>query len=432
MIRIDRANDFERQCTIECNFIETAYSSCLISIGKTKVLCTCSVEKTVPAFRKESNSGWLTAEYAMLPGSTATRKNRDGIKKDGRSVEIQRLIGRSLRQAINLDILGPITLTIDCDVLQADGGTRTTSITGAYVALVLAVDRLLKEGIITQNPLTNQIAAISAGVLNNDILVDLCYEEDSNIGADINLVMNNASEIIEIQGTGEQCAIGYDTLNKVIHKARLAILRLMNKQREALKNAGVTLLPKQIFVVASSNAHKVQEMNALLGEDFQLYDMKSLGFDKEIIEDGLTFQANSIIKAKEVFQALHISTIADDSGLCVEALNGVPGIYSARYGGNINQVEKNDMLLNELKDSKNRNAYFACNITLVDQDGDISFEAKCNGSILKEPVGNNGFGYDPIFCYEDGRPLATMLESEKNEISHRGLALKKFKAYVTR
>ena len=174
MARYDgRQPDQGRPVTIETDFVRTAAGSCLIATGKTRVICTASVEEGVPPFLRGKGQGWVTAEYAMLPASTGTRKKRDGVKKDGRSVEIQRLIGRSLRQAIDLGKLGERTITLDCDVLEADGGTRTASITGAMVALTCAVDKLMKEGKLIESPLTHQVAAVSCGVVDDVPCLDL-------------------------------------------------------------------------------------------------------------------------------------------------------------------------------------------------------------------------------------------------------------------
>lgn len=431
-MRIDRKNTQERPCEIICNYTDNALGSCLVSFGRTKVICTCSIEYGVPDFKRGSGSGWLTAEYAMLPGATPVRKKRDGIKKDGRSVEIQRLIGRALRQAIDLEKLGEITLTLDCDVIQADGGTRTASITGAYVALTLAIDKMIKDGAIEENPLIGQVAALSSGLVEGEMLVDLCYHEDVKADADINLVMNAKGELIEVQGTGEHMSFSLESLNNIITYTRVAILRLMRIQREALKAAGVSVLPPIQLAVASTNKHKIQELSALLEDKYQLFDLDFLGFHDEIIEDGQSFIENSLIKANAVYQSLGIACIADDSGLCVDALGGKPGIYSARYGGEgLSASEKNALLLKELEGEDNRAAHFSCVISLIGIDPkEKVFEGICRGTILEQECGTNGFGFDPIFCYEDGRPLAKMTESEKNQISHRGNAVRKLDTYL--
>ena len=198
------------------NFVSTAAGSCLIETGGTRVICTASVEEGVPPFLRGKGCGWLTAEYAMLPASTGRRKQRDGLKKDGRGVEISRLIGRALRQAVDRERLGERTITIDCDVLEADGGTRTAAITGGFVALVGAIDRLIREGKLRESPIIHQIAAISAGVVEGTPCLDLCYTEDSSADTDMNFVMNEQGEFIELQGTGEGCAFSRDKLNTLL------------------------------------------------------------------------------------------------------------------------------------------------------------------------------------------------------------------------
>jgi len=236
MARFDqRQNHQPRLCTIQPNFMETADGSCLISTGKTRVICTASVEEGVPPFLRNTGRGWVTAEYAMLPASTGRRKQRDGIKKDGRSVEIQRLIGRSLRQAVDMNKLGERTITLDCDVLQADGGTRTASITGAYVALVLAVNKLMQNGLIEENPIIGQVAAISAGIVEDQPMLDLCYQEDSSAMVDLNCIMNDAGELIEIQGTGEGRGFTVAEQQELVRLCDKGIRELLAKQREILE-----------------------------------------------------------------------------------------------------------------------------------------------------------------------------------------------------
>jgi ribonuclease PH len=203
--------------------------------GDTRVLCTASIETDLPPHRKGTGGGWLTAEYAMLPGSTSPRKRRDGVKQDGRSVEIQRLIGRSLRAAVDIDKLGPVTIALDCDVIQADGGTRTTAISGAWVALVDALGVLARK----QNKagpehyLLGQVAAISVGIVGGQIIADLDYANDSKAEVDMNVVMRG-SDFIEVQGTGEQGAFNRDQLNQLLDAAAADIANVMTVQRAAL------------------------------------------------------------------------------------------------------------------------------------------------------------------------------------------------------
>ena len=226
-----------RQVTITRNYTKHAEGSVLIEMGDTKVLCTASVEERIPPFLRGKGEGWVTAEYGMLPRSTGSRMQREAArgKQSGRTQEIQRLIGRSLRASINLKALGERSITIDCDVLQADGGTRTASITGAYVALQDAVNSLLEQKKIKKNPLLGQVAAISVGIYNGTPVLDLDYAEDSNAETDMNVVMNEAGAYIEVQGTAEGHAFHPDELNAMLAIAGEGIADLIIKQREALE-----------------------------------------------------------------------------------------------------------------------------------------------------------------------------------------------------
>ena len=215
-----------------------AAGSTLIEWGNTRVICAVMVDESVPPWMKAKKveGGWMSAEYSMLPYSTLDRKARDigKLKLDGRSQEIQRLIGRSLRAVVDLDKLGPRTLWVDCDVLQADGGTRTASITGAYVALSLAIAKLRSEGKLTESPLKSPLAAVSLGVVDGRPVLDLNYVEDSAASVDMNLVMNGAGEFIEIQASGEEATFGQDHLTELLRLGRLGINRLMELQRQAI------------------------------------------------------------------------------------------------------------------------------------------------------------------------------------------------------
>ena len=228
--------DALRPVTMERNCAIYAEGSCLISCGLTKVLCTASVEEKTPPFLRGTGKGWVTAEYSLLPRSTATRVPRDSVKGkiNGRSQEIQRLIGRSLRAAVDLDMLGERQITLDCDVLQADGGTRTASITGAYVALVDALRWLRGQGDFDALPIKSQIAAVSAGKVDGSLILDLCYEEDSSAEVDFNVVMNNKGEFVEVQGTGEGGAFSRDEMNGMLDLAATGIAGLMELQRKTL------------------------------------------------------------------------------------------------------------------------------------------------------------------------------------------------------
>ncbi len=236
MNRIDgRTCDSLRKIDITVNFTETTGGSVLINWGKTRVICTALLEEGTMPFLKDTGKGWLTAEYAMLPSSTGGRKKRETLKPDGRSTEIKRLIGRALRRAVDFEALGEKTIWIDCDVIQADGGTRTASITGAYVALALGVKKWLKQGLISKNPLVQQVAAVSVGISGGTPLLDLCYREDSSAEVDMNLVMDDTGAFIEIQGTGEGRAFTAAELGKLLALGEKGLREIMEIQKEAIK-----------------------------------------------------------------------------------------------------------------------------------------------------------------------------------------------------
>ena len=225
-----------RNVTITRNYTKHAEGSVLVEFGDTKVLCTASVEEKIPGFLRGNNEGWITAEYGMLPRSTGSRMGREAArgKQGGRTMEIQRLIGRSLRAAVDLKALGERSITIDCDVIQADGGTRTASITGAYVALQDAITYLLEKKKIKKSPLHCQIASVSVGIYKGTPVLDLDYDEDSSAETDMNVVMNDAGAYIELQGTAEGHAFRADELQAMLDLASSGIETLMEKQREAL------------------------------------------------------------------------------------------------------------------------------------------------------------------------------------------------------
>jgi len=231
-----RAPDEMRQVIIDRNFTMHAEGSVLITFGNTKVICTASIEERVPPFLRGQGQGWVTAEYGMLPRSTSSRMRREASsgKQGGRTLEIQRLIGRSLRAVIDLKKLGERTITVDCDVIQADGGTRTASITGGYVALVEAIKHLMDTGALKENPLMNSVASISVGIYKGTPVLDLDYPEDSNAETDMNVVMDNQGHFIEIQGTAEGHPFTRDELNELLDLAAKGIQELTQAQQAAL------------------------------------------------------------------------------------------------------------------------------------------------------------------------------------------------------
>lgn len=214
------------------NITKYAEGSCLISVGDTKVICTATVDDKIPPFVKGTGSGWITAEYSMLPRATDKRVQREREKANSRSIEIQRLIGRSLRAGADLKKLGERQIIIDCDVIQADGGTRCASITGGFVALKLAIDKLLSNKIIRENPIKSYLAAISCGIYKNICMVDFDYHEDSNSDVDLNFVINENNELIEIQGTGEQKTFSKEKLDEMFDLASGGIKEIITKMKE--------------------------------------------------------------------------------------------------------------------------------------------------------------------------------------------------------
>ena len=234
-MRIDgRKNDQVRHTKVTRNYIKHAEGSVLIEVGDTKVICTASIEDKVPPFLKGTGEGWITAEYNMLPRSTATRKVRDiaRLKLDGRTMEIQRLIGRALRSVVDLKALGEKTIWIDCDVIQADGGTRTTSITGAFIALV---NKIHKQKSFKVYPIRKFVCATSVGIVGEEKLLDLCYEEDSNAKVDMNIIGTDDGQFVEIQGTGEEAPFTRSELNEILDLGEKGIKQMIQLQKDCLK-----------------------------------------------------------------------------------------------------------------------------------------------------------------------------------------------------
>jgi len=230
-----RLHDELRPIEMNLGIQSYAEGSVLIKSGDTHVICSASVEESVPNFLKDQNKGWITAEYNMLPRATLTRTRRENIKK-GRTHEIQRLIGRCLRTSVDLNSIGERSILIDCDVIQADGGTRTASITGGYVALYLAILDLVQKNKIDKMPAISQIAAVSVGIFEHQVLLDLCYEEDSGADADFNIVMNENGDFIEVQGTAEHRPYSKKLLEEVLYVASNGIKQLFTKQNEVISN----------------------------------------------------------------------------------------------------------------------------------------------------------------------------------------------------
>ncbi len=242
MIRGDGRRTHElRPLSFQIGVLDFAEGSCLVEMGRTRVLCAASVEARTPQFAREAGIGWITAEYGMLPRSTLQRTPRERGSASGRTYEIQRLIGRSLRAVAQLDMFGERTIVVDCDVLQADGGTRTAAISGGFVALALALQRLLEAGDLSVLPLRDQVAAVSVGIVDGVPVLDLCYEEDVRAQVDMNVVMTASGELVEVQGTAEGHPFDRRALDQLLDLAWQGIQQILAAQREALKAAAIAL-----------------------------------------------------------------------------------------------------------------------------------------------------------------------------------------------
>lgn len=445
MIRIDgRKFDQIRDVKITRNFTKYAEGSVLIEMGETKVLCTASIEEKVPPFLRNTGTGWINAEYSMLPRSTQQRKVRDSSKGkiDGRSQEIQRLIGRAIRSVVDLNKLGERTIWVDCDVIQADGGTRTASITGAFVAVAEAIYKLYKDGLIKKMPIENFVSAISVGIVNDQCLLDICYEEDSHAQVDMNIIMTDKCEFVEVQGTGEERPFSRKDLNKLLELGEKGNKELIKIQRKALGEIADEILGMEYgddIVISTGNAHKLEEIGAILKDlDYNIHSLKDVNLDNlEIEENGKTFEHNALIKARTVAKLTNMITIADDSGLEVDAIGKKPGIYSSRYAGeNATDAENREKLLKALKNTaaSHRTARFVCCIAVVFPDGkEFVVRGTCEGTIAFEEKGDNGFGYDSLFIVDNyNKTFAELPSSIKNAISHRAKALELMKDELKR
>lgn len=420
-----------RPINIETNVFKHPEGSVVISFGDTKVICSATLEDSVPPFLRGSGSGWVTAEYSMLPRATNTRNRRESAKGklSGRTMEIQRLIGRSLRAVIDLEKLGERSIIVDCDVIQADGGTRTASITGGFVALRLAVNKLLASGELAEDPIKEHLAAISVGMLpDGTVVTDLDYLEDSSAAVDMNLVMTESGRFVEIQGTGEEATFNDDELNALILHGKAGIAELIAYQKEALFEA--VEIEKKTIVIATRNPGKAKEFAALFAkEGYQIKTLLDYPDLPDVEETGTTFEENARLKAETIAQLLQQPVLADDSGLVVDALNGMPGIFSARFAGERkSDAANNAKLLHELTNvpDEQRTAHFHCTLVFAaPQKESLVVEADWDGRIARIPQGDNGFGYDPLFIVPGyDKTSAELTSEEKNKISHRGMAVK--------
>lgn len=440
MARIDnRKNNQIRDIKITRNYTRYAEGSVLIEMGETKVICTASIEDKVPPFLRNSGTGWINAEYSMLPRSTHQRKIRESSrgKIDGRTQEIQRLIGRAIRSVVDLEKIGERTIWVDCDVIQADGGTRTASITGAFVAVVDAIHKLYKSKSIKEMPIRNFVSAISVGIVNKTHMLDLCYEEDSNAQVDMNVIMTDTGEFVEVQGTGEERPFSRNDLNELLALGELGNRELIKAQRKALGEIADEILGVDYgdeVVIATNNAHKLEEIGAILEDfDYNIHSLKDVDLAGiEIVEDGATFEENALIKARVIAQKTNMIAISDDSGLEVDAINKKPGVYSARFAGeNATDEENREKLLKMMKNipMSQRSARFVSAIAVVFPDGkEFVVRGTCEGAIAFEEKGKNGFGYDSLFIVDKyNKTFGEIPATIKNTISHRANSLKLMK-----
>lgn len=434
-----RENNELRHVTIETNYLKHPEGSVLVTFGDTKVICNATIETKVPPFIRGQGKGWIHAEYAMLPRATNTRTIRESAKGKltGRTMEIQRLIARTLRSIVDLDKLGERAITIDCDVIQADGGTRTASITGAFVAMKLAILTLLESGQITENPIKENIAAISVGITeSNEVLLDLDYSEDSTAAVDMNIVMTASGKFSEIQGTGEESTFSGAQLMDMLEIGEKGIEELIHIQNEAInkddeKRTEHDLVLSDTVLIATKNKGKAREFETLFAKKgLKIKTLLDYPEIPEVEETGTTFAENALLKAETIANRLNIMVLADDSGLKVDALEGRPGIFSARYAGEPkSDAANNAKLLHDLTDvpSNLRTAQFHCTLALAYPDKQsLVVEGEVEGIILGIPRGENGFGYDSLFYVTDsGKSMAELSEMEKNKMSHRAQALVK-------
>lgn len=432
-----RKNTAIRDVSFETDYLLYPEGSVLVTFGQTKVIVNATVEAHVPPFLRDTGTGWVTAEYSMLPRATHTRNRRESSKGKvtGRTMEIQRLIGRSLRSVIDLEKLGERSIVVDCDVIQADGGTRTASITGAFIAMTLAVNTLIENGELTSNPVKEHLAAVSVGKLpSGELVTDLDYIEDSSADVDCNVVMTESMQLVEIQGTGEEATFSRKELNELLDLAETSIKELIHLQKQALafrnmeENRSSDIAQNEILV-ATKNAGKAKEFEAIFAQKgYQVTTLLDYPEIEDVEETGKTFEENARLKAEVIANKLNRIVLADDSGLKVDALGGQPGVYSARFAGEMkSDAANNAKLLHELTDieKEKRTAQFHCTLALASPNKEtLIVTGEVPGIIGTIPRGDNGFGYDPLFFVpEMDKTMAELTSVEKNEISHRAMAI---------
>ena len=356
-----RAEDELRPLDLLPGFVETADGSVLFSIGRTRVICTASIDADTPRWLRGTGRGWVSAEYGMLPASTGQRKQRDSSRgrPDGRSIEIQRLIGRSLRAIVDLQALGERTVWVDCDVLQADGGTRCASICGGYVALHRALGALVDAGTLSALPLTAGVAAVSCGIVEGEAVLDLDYKEDSSAEVDLNVVMTSGGRLVEVQGTAEGQPFDRAQLDRLLELGAAGMQRIEAAQLAGGRRPAMSRLRA---VLATGNAGKAAELSRLLGADVEARAI-------DVAEDADSYAGNALLKARAALaDAGGLIGLGDDSGIEVAALGGEPGLRSARWTGP-GDADRNAALLARIARAADRSATFVCVLAAALPDG---------------------------------------------------------------
>lgn len=430
----ERENNELREFKIEIDFMGNPEGSCLVKAGNTHVVCVATVEKSVPMFLRGTGKGWVTAEYGMLPRSTDKRMAREAAmgKQSGRTQEIQRLIGRSLRAIIDMDKLNEYQIKIDCDVIRADGGTRTAAISGAYVALSKAIDYMMKQNIINENPIYDQVAAVSCGIFKGEPVLDLDFAEDSNAETDANFVMTAEGKIIEVQGTAEEAPFSRKDLNALLDLAEKGVKEISEEQNRVLKKGANRrkFNPGEEIIIATHNQGKFAEFREALAP----YTKEVLSADDinlpDIEETETTFAGNAKLKAIAAAKETGKIVIADDSGFSVKKLKGKPGVYSKRFAVEAGDGEEDynkaiSNLNKKLGNNKDRRSSFCCALVIAWPDGHCeTLTGRVNGTFIQRPIGDNGFGYDSAFIPSGYKQtFAQMTREEKTKLSHRGRAL---------
>jgi ribonuclease PH/non-canonical purine NTP pyrophosphatase (RdgB/HAM1 family) len=436
--RNDRGYNELRTLKMTPHYLKNPEGSVLMELGDTKVICNASVEENLPPFLRGGDKGWINAEYSMLPRATSERTRREATKgrQTGRTVEIQRLIGRSLRAVVDLEKLGPRSIVVDCDVIQADGGTRTASITGGFFALKLALQKLVDDQQLPALPLKADLAAISVGILpSGEAVLDLDYQEDAAAAVDMNVVMTSQGEFVELQGTGEEATFSGSDLNDLLALGTQGVEKLIQAQQYQFKQLlhpyDTSNLADKTIVIATRNAGKASEFKALFEPaGLTVKTLKDFPDLPEVEETGKTFEENARLKADTIARKLDLSVLADDSGLMVDALHGRPGVYSARFAGDHNDAANNAKLMFELTDVPKDKRTATFHTTLVfakprQPEKDLVVDGEVAGEILAIPRGDNGFGYDPLFYVPAlKKSMAELSQAEKNQVSHRGNAIR--------